>query len=232
MDAEEALGVILEPSARGEGVRHGWLGDSRMGKSYAARELVDAAVAGGAATLALILDDKAPAPQYAGTVRANVDDLRARPPAEGEDPTRIVFKGHTLRTGQVVTTEEIAKLALELAMLPHPPRVLVHIDELRRATSPSGREWRDGSTPRLFSEGGGIGVSATWTTQTPQRIPAEAFDQSETLGLFRLDGRAVRYLDDLLFLDRRLVATLPTLQLGEWALYRKGEPWDGRVYRF
>jgi hypothetical protein len=229
--AREAFGTVLEPTKHGEGFRTGWLGDSRQGKTYAARALVEWALETGAVDLAVVLDDKLPTPQYPGTYRANVAALKAALPAPEEDASRLVFRGHTMRTGERCTSSEIAGWALERAM--ERTRVLVVVDELRRAASPAGREWADrpSETARLFVEGGGLGTSIMWTTQTPQRIPAEAFDQSETLGLFRIDGRGISYLDDLLLLDRELVRVLPRLEKGVFVLWRKGEPWDRKTYR-
>lgn len=225
---QTAIEAILEPLKRGEGFRHGWLGDTRMGKTYANRMLIEHALKRGVA-LSFVLDDKGPQCQYRGSTRANMDDLKARPLNRSEDPCRIVFRGHVLRTGKVCSTDDIARVVLDDLRA---DRVLVSIDELRRAATPAGREWRGPWVPRLFSEGGGLGMSIAWTTQSPQRIPLEAFDQSETLGIFRARGRAVHYLEEQLFLDSDMVKTLPSLKVGEWVLYRKSEPWDGNVYRF
>lgn len=198
-----------------------------MGKTYANRALIAEAIRRHLVDLVMILDDKGVAPQYEGAERANVGHLRRAPTAEAERV--IVFRGHTMRTGEVCGADEVARAAFELAMLPAQPKVMVSIDELRRAASPAGREWRSAEVPRLFSEGGGIGVSVTWTTQSPQRIPLEAFDQTETIGIFRLRGRALGYLEE--YLEPELVRILPDLRQGEFVLYRASEPWDGRVYR-
>lgn len=226
--ASEAVRKIIEPLKYGEGFRHGWLGDTRMGKTYANQKLIEAAISSGV-IMALILDDKGPKVGYRGTYRANMTELQLYPPTSNEDPTRIVLRGHTLRTGKVCTAGEIAETVLNEF---HSDRVLVSIDELRRAATPAGREWRERETPRLFTEGGGLGVSVTWTTQSPQRIPLEAFDQTETMGIFRARGRAVKYLEDSLFLDEEMVRILPSLKVGQWVLYQKSEPWDGQIYRF
>ena len=227
----EILRTILEPLTRGEGFRHGWLGDSRMGKTYANRWLLEEGIDARLIDQVLILDDKGPEPQYPGLQRANVAHLRRELPTEEQDSRIIVLRGHTMRTGEVCPPDDPARAAFELALLPGSPRVAVSIDELRRAVSPAGREWRSTDVPRLFSEGGGLGVSVTWTTQSPQRIPLEAFDQTETFGIFRCGRRAVNYLADQDMVEPEVLAILPGLQRGEWVFVETGAPWDGRVYK-
>lgn len=202
-----------------------------MGKTYANRWLIDQALAGGLVDQVLILDDKGPAPQYAGLQRANVAHLKRELPQPDQDGRLIVFRGLTLRTGEACAADEVARAAFEISMLEGAPRVLVSIDELRRAVSPAGREWRAPEVARLFSEGGGLGVSISWTTQSPQRIPLEAFDQTETYCLFRHGRRAVNYLADQDMVEPELLELLPELQRGEFVFVDSGAPWDGRVYK-
>lgn len=203
-----------------------------MGKTWANAWLMDYALRDGV-DIALILDDKQSTPQYKGTQRSTPSDLRARPPTEREHQDKIVFRGHTLRRdmNEACSADEVGRAAFELSNLPEEPRVLVSIDELRRAVTSSGREWEAKSVPRLFSEGGGIGISVTWTTQSPQRIPVEAYDQTDTLGIFRLGRRALNYLRAQDLLDPEALDVLPTLQKGEWILYDAAASWDGKIYK-
>jgi hypothetical protein len=234
----EAFAIILDPLRRKEGFRHGWLGDSRTGKTYANALLVDAALRVGI-SIAIIIDDKLPVPQYAGSQRANVRELWDCPVSKGTDhygspdiSNRIVLRGAALRTGQRVDTDQVAALLLDnWARLPSRPMVLASIDELRRAVSPGGMAWRGKDLPRLFTEGGGLGVSVSYTTQTPQRIPTEAIDQTETFGLFRMTGRGARYITDMMLLNDEIADLLPTLQVRQWILVSKGEPWNGKIYQ-
>jgi len=202
-----------------------------MGKTTANRWLLEQGVAQGLVDQVLVLDDKGPETPYKGLERANVAHVRREPPREGQDGRIVVLRGHTLRTGESCTADEVARLAFDLALLEGAPRVAVSIDELRRAASPAGREWRSPEVQRLFSEGGGLGVSITWTTQSPQRVPLEAFDQTETFGIFRCGRRAVNYLGDQDMVDPEVLELLPQLDRGEFVFVEASAPWDGRVYK-
>lgn len=231
VSASRCLTKILGPLERGEGIRHGWLGDSGSGKTWANKWLVAEAVRRRLVDVVLVIDDKGPEQQYAGCARVHVEHLRAQPPAEGERDEVIVFRGIAARTGEACEPDDVAAMAFELSLMEGEPKPLVSIDELRRAVSPAGREWRAKEVPRLFTEGRGVGVSITWTTQSPQRIPVEAFDQSETVGLFRCGPRAINYLVRAEVITPQLAELVAGLQNGEFILVEASGAWDGYVYR-
>jgi hypothetical protein len=210
------------------------LGDTRKGKTFANAKLLEAAIATGAVAVVFSLDDKSQAAaQYAGALRANPADLMARPLAADESAEHIIFRGHTLGTNQSCSAEDLAAFVWNQFRTANPGvPVVANVDELRRATTPAGREWKSPTVPILFSEGGGVLVSVNWTAQAPQRIPLEAFDQSSSLGFFQMGGRAPRYLVDQDVLTDEQAELLPRLQRGQFILRVKGYDWDRRIYQF
>lgn len=219
-----ALEVILEPAAiDGEGLRHGWLGRTRMGKTYANKHLVAELLARGYVDLSLIHDNKLPTPQYEGTIRADASSFRSQPPGP-EDSPHVVFRG-TIPP----KVDDVAVLALELARAGL--AVDLTLDELAKATTAGGREWEAPHVRECFSEGGALRLSLTWTTQIPQRLPTEAIDLSGTIGVFAMDGRSLRYLEKMDILPEAF-GIIPSLQRGEFVLWKNGEDWDRTIYKF
>lgn len=213
----------------GQGIRVGWLGNTGKGKSYAAAWFIDELRRSNLVQVTLVVDDKDRETVYRGTQRVNPADLRARPPGEGEDPTSVVYRGVILDPTRTVDVDEVCRQAWELAGMPGGPRVLVAIGELRRAVSPAGREWRAPAAARTLAEGRGPGISLSWETQSPQRIPVEGFDNS-LLCCFGLGHRGRGYLErsDLISAEvSRVVAGLPPRQ---FVVIDDAGDWDGVIY--
>jgi hypothetical protein len=233
-----ALVEIVESASRGDGWRHGWLGDSGMGKTWANIRLVEYALQHKAADLVLTLDDKSNHyAQYKGTFRIDPADLRARKPGPGERSDHIVFRGvaESRNFNRGCSAEDVASLAQQIAGCTK-GLILVNIDELADATN-GGQAWRreegESKIAQIFRKGRGVGLSIAWTTQVPQSIPREAFALSDTIGIFRLAGREVEYLQSKRVITTELGEVIPSLQRGEWVLYNKNQgEWDGRVYKF
>jgi hypothetical protein len=224
-----AVAAILEPALRHkEGIRHGSFGASGTGKTFATAAILNAALTQGAVDLVCTLDDKGRTPQYDGAQYVNPAAFM-NDPAGGENP-HVVFRGD-LRSDVICSAEEVAAFAWDLSRLTGLP-VALNIDELASAATPAGREWAAPTVRKSFNQGRALGVSVCWTTQLPQRVPPEALDQCGTVSLFRLDGRALRYLSDMIDLSPELEAILPTLQRGEFCLFQAGQPWDHTVYSF
>jgi hypothetical protein len=233
-----ALEEITAPALRGDGWRHGWLGDSGMGKTNANKWLILYALEKNRANLCLSLDDKSNHyAQYKGAYRANPAHLRRLPPNAGESQNHIVFRGVALTRSfdDGCSAEEVARCAQEMAQV-SPGLVLINIDELADATN-GGQAWKreDGTESRIaqiFRKGRGLGLSITWTTQVPQSLPREAFALSDTIGIFRLSGREVEYLLSKRAITQNLASTIPNLKVGDFVLYNKavGE-WDGHIFR-
>lgn len=208
-----------------------------MGKSTANRALVNFALNTERVALALTLDDNySRGAQYVGCYRANVADMRARPPSGSESVRHIVLRGHALnrRMSDVCSPHEVAQAAQEITGANPEGQVLINIDELADATN-GGQAWTrvDGESrvAQVFRKGRGMGISVTWTTQLPQSLPREAFGLSDTIGLFRLSGRETEYLVSKRVITPQLAAIVPHLPRGKWVLYDKSSAeWDGKFY--
>jgi hypothetical protein len=231
----EAVVSITEPLTRDTAIRHGWLGDTRMGKSVANRILINYVLARKMVQLVLTTDDKTPKESYypEGYPVATIHEYMMDCNDKGN---HIVFRGtaHRRDKNDAVIIGDVGELAWDIVRQA-PLQVIVNIDELADATPGQGQAWLQSSEPiaQIFRKGGGAGISAVWTTQLPQTVPLEAFGLSETLGIFRLDGREVDYLYRKRVLGSELVDIVPSLEVGEWVLYRKGRGgWDGNVYKF
>lgn len=228
-----AIDRIIEPLTRKEGMRHLWLGDSRMGKTYANRLLIKYIRQRKMVNVMLTIDDKSRwKAQYEGTFRANPGSLTSHPLMPGEDRTNIVFRGvaTTLQADMGVDPEDVANMAWGLIRTA-PITVLVNIDELADATN-GKQSWKGEQLPQLYRKGGGVGLSVIATTQMPQLLPREAFGLSETIGIFRMSGREAQYLSDYRVIRDEDVSVIENLKVGEWLLYQKSTPYDSSIYMF
>lgn len=214
-----------------EGAHCGAFGATGSGKSYGISALIDYALTSDAVDHVFTLDDKGREPQYRGAIATTPTQLLSLLDANNPViPAHVVFRGD-LRNRVVCSAEEVAGFGYDLVRLGD-FRVVVNIDELARAATPAGREWSAPTVRLGFNLGRALGLMMLWTTQLPQRVPPEALDQCTTLMLFRLSGRALAYLADVLDLPPELVALLPRLQRGEFALWQAGQPWDHCIYMF
>lgn len=224
---------IIEPLTRKEGIRHLWLGDSRMGKTYANKTLLAYIRKRKLIDIMLSVDDKSRwKAQYEGTYRANPSALRSAPLMPGEDRKNIVFRGTatTLSADDGVDPEDVAEMAWSL-IRSAPCTVLVNLDELADATN-GKQSWKGHQLPQLYRKGGGIGLSIVATTQMPQLLPREAFGLSETIGIFRMSGREAEYLSDYRVVHPEDVSTIENLKVGEWMLFQKSTPRNPEIYMF
>ncbi len=229
-----ALPIILAPFKKGEAFRHLWLGDTGQGKTIANRILVDTVINRRLVDIVLSIDDKNPKqPQYAGTFRANTNHLRQDMPKSKEESRHIVFRGVALRRdlSDQVTIGEVAAMGWDVIRTTN-ASILINIDELSDATN-GHQSWDDDLTAQIYRKGRGVGLSVSATTQLPQLLPREAFGLSETIGIFRMDGREANYLVKYRILTPDLEAIVTHLEVGQWILYRKGGGgWDGKIYKF
>lgn len=221
----QALALICAPSRKGDGWRHGWLGDTGTGKTWASRKLVEL---GG--QLVLVHDDSKAAPEYPQIrYERTPAELLARPAEETQDLSAVAFRGDPY-AGIVCEVDEVAGLALQFARARIPTRLC--IDELERAVTDGGQKLTSANLRACFVQGRSMGLSVNWCTQTPQRVPIEVATQSSSIGIFRLGPRALNYLDERLYFDADMLAVVPNLQVGDFVLHRPGFPWDRTVYRF
>lgn len=240
-DGEVAAEEAWAPLAFGEGPRVGLLGDSRCGKTEAARRLI-AGYLKRSPGVVLVVDDKEPRPQFEGQCRRDRAALE-REPLEEKGPRVVVFRGERFdRVGGEVNPEEIAEIQWALAQK-HQPSLVVY-DELDKAAN--GGQWRAGEKRSTilwaFRRGGSSGAASLWGTQETQAVPAAAFNQSSCLFVFRMTGAPLRLLGERGYLEPRgTVETvipklpgdeLPQNQRGHFVMLKRGRPWDGKVYRF
>lgn len=213
----DAIAIITEPEGKGEGYRHGWLGNTGTGKTTAIARLIAESDNN---ALTIIHDDSKRNPQYRSVV---VRDFSEAP----DDATTVTVRGDPM-SGLLVEPEQLGELCVRIGMAGLPVRFV--IDELDRACSPGGRELIGTNVRTCLVRGRALTLSVLWSTQAPQRAPREFVDQSTTIALCQLGPRALNYLGDRLLFDDELLGVVPTLRIGEFALYQQGRNWNRTIY--
>jgi hypothetical protein len=215
---DDCIALVTESEKRGEGFRHGWIGNTGSGKTTALREFLKRT----SDRLVLVHDDTKLDAQYPGSIVRRFEDAP-------DEATEIVFRGDVF-TGAVVDPEYVAEIAIAIARHTRQPLRVV-IDELDRACTPGGKELNSPSTRVILTQGRALGVSFLWSTQTPQRMPREVIDQSSTIAIMQLGPRALNYLDERLCFDTELLRVVPDLPVGDFVIYEQGKRWNGVVYK-
>lgn len=232
---EEIFKYVFRPCTEdGEGFLLLWLGNTRMGKTYANRIVVQQALQRKHVDMVLTIDDKNPqVPQYQGTFRANPQHLLYSPLRPDEDEKHVVFRGVALRSNLSDRVEHgsVARLTWDLKRTTPPLRICLNIDELADATN-GKQSWLDDENAQIYRKGAGVGISCTATTQMPQILPREAFGLPQVIGIFRLDTREIDYLVKYRLIDPGIVESARKLERGEFLLYVRGEGLMPHVYRF
>jgi hypothetical protein len=213
------------------------LGDSGAGKSTALRALI-AEYMVRSPGLVVVVDDKGPVQRFGGQARRDIGDLVAHPLEGPPAPRVLVLRGDAF-AGYKVDREEVCAYCWRVVGRRQP--CLEVFDELKEAAAfgqwKSGAEW----LPRAFGQGREVGLSTLWGTQDTQEVPAEAFNQSSCLFVFRIAGNGLRLLGQRGYLEgdnvERTILSLPgddvpPAQRGAFVLLRRGRAWDGIVYRF
>ena len=232
--AEEALEIITAPERRNprEGFRHGEIGNTGCGKTTLMRYIVNSSQ-----DLTLIHDVTKPNPQFAAPVVTKKMGQQPRTLLEGVDPqaTKVLFRSDPF-TGSVCEVEDVAWLGLYVTRVAKIP-VRIVIDELDMAVQPGGRGLTSQSALFSFTQGRALQLSVIWSTQTPQRVPIQCFDQSSTIAIHRLGKRALSYMDERLKFERELVdQVIPNLAsadeggISEFILHEQGRPWNRTIY--
>ncbi len=236
---ELAAAEVLRPLTYGEAPQIGVLGDTGTGKTTAMVELVKLYLRMSPGFV-LVTDDKERKARFEGQERRDVRDLAEHPP----DPNGsrvLVFRGDPV-AGVDANPEEVAALAWRRAARGRAS--LIVNDELiaGREAIVKNRQWRKGITwiPRSFTKGRAVGVGDVWGAQSPQDVPIEPFEQSNAILCFRLGGLGLAKLAERNYLAGGAEAAIPALpgmeappaSRGAFALLRRGQPWDGRIYRF
>lgn len=222
----------------GEGFRVGLLGDSGTGKTTAAVALVQEYLRRSPG-LVVVADVKGEG-RFGGQVYATVSDIADRPP----DPNAgrvLVVRGDPFH-GLEVEPDEVAAWSWKMAARRW--RTLTVTDELDQACA--GGQWRGGkeawrgALKRAFIRGRSHGLSQLWGTTVPHNVPVEAFDGSSEIWCFRMAGMGLALLrrrDYLRGIDDETIEglpgePLPPAERGVFVRLRRGQPWDGRLYKF
>lgn len=233
---QEKRGVIVN-----EGYRFVCLGETGSGKTSLMRVVVYSTILRGYAQFALIHDTKNIWPEYPRSVQLrNVQEFVRRGFVQGEVPA-ISFRGDP-RNDIEVPAEDVAQLSLSMARRGQTvngvwrtvPHVCV-IEELSEAASGGRKKLKSPSVLKLIEQGRKMGVSLVGTTQSPANVPLDILRQASSIAFFRLTGPDVNYMGERLHLDPALIRTVAGpnnegLPNHQFALYVKGQPWDGVVY--
>lgn len=235
----EAVEEALAQLDFGEAPQIGVLGDTGTGKTTLIEEIVDEYLRRSPGSV-LIVDDKELTTKFHGQERRDRDDLRDRP-IDWQLGRVVVFRGDVGR-GERVNLEEIAELAW--ARVGKGKKTLVVYDELiaGREELCKNQQWRKGVTwvPRSFTMGRSPGIADIWGAQEPADVPREVFNQSSAICTFRLAGTGLQRLQERGYLEGGAELVVPRLpgpplppgQRGEFVLLRRGQPWNGKIYKF
>jgi hypothetical protein len=236
---QEAAAEALAQLDFGEAPQIGLLGDTGTGKTTAEQHLIDLYLEKSPGSV-LIADDKEVQPRFKGQCRRDVEDLRDNP-IDWHQGRVIVFRGDPAR-GERVSLEEIAELAWARAARGR--KTLCVFDELvaGREELTKNTQWRKGITyvPRNFTMGRSPGIGDIWGAQSPQLVPIDPFEQSSAILTFRLAGMGLARLKERDYLlggageviPRLSGPPMPPAQRGEFVLLRRGQPWNGKIYKF
>ena len=167
-------------------------------------------------------DHKDPTPSFNGTIYPSVAAFAAKPPTESDSPV-IVF--HEDGPGE---PDEVADLGMRLNL-----PCVVDIDEMfPDSVTEGGQHFRNGATcPQalLLRKGRSRGASAIFGTQAPQEAPTVVIDLCEATLYFRLQGRALTYVERERRVPAEAMPALRALEIGEFLMIVDGA-WDGCVY--
>ena len=223
---KECLEIITAPlRLKKEGFRHLWVGYSGYGKTVDNAKLIRYIEDTVAKCFLISTDQKNRVVEYPGEQIVLVDQLGQ---IEGQS---AVIRGAAMTKSaeDEIDFEALAKRIWNIARTTNGPVVLA-IDELFDACS-SSQTWgplergkRKSEMDRLYRQGRVLGISLAVTTQVPQEIPRLAYAMSDTVCLFRMDGREIDYLHRLGVIVGEDAEILQGFSVGEFLLCQKGQP--------
>ncbi len=223
LPAELAWASLAAPLLRGEGIRVGALGISGAGKTTSMMGFLDYLCREQLLYILVSHDVKLPAPQHQGQVLHEADRILSSPP-ELYPYRAVLRKGSEDHSPSVETAARVTK-RIAYAGIP----AGLNVDELKKALTPSGREFEAKTLGELFSEGRAYGASVFWTEQLPQRVPGAAYDQSRVM-LHRSGQKSLGYLVDQRIIDQGTATVVGQLQTGQFALVSPEDDFDGAIY--
>jgi hypothetical protein len=223
---KECLEIITAPlRVKKEGFRHLWVGYSGYGKTVDNARLIQYIEDTVPKCFLISTDQKNRVVLYPGEQIVLVDQL-----GQIEGQSAVIRGAATTKCADdEIDFEALATRVWNLARATSVPIVLA-IDELFDACSssqtwgPLARGKRKSEMDRLYRQGRVLGISLAVTTQVPQEIPRLAYAMSDTVCLFRMDGREIDYLHRLGIIDGEDANALQTFQIGDFLLCQKGQP--------
>jgi len=236
---DEAAAEILAQLDYNEAPQVGIIGDTGCGKSTAVERLIAKYLQRSPGSV-LVVDDKELTTRFAGQLRRDVEDLRDHP-IDWQAGRVVVFRGDVGR-GQRANLEEVAELSWARAARGR--KTLCVWDELiaGREDLVKNGQWRKGVTwlPRNFTMGRSPGIANIWGAQLPQDVPREVFDCSSAIICFRQAGLGLQRLKERDYLAGGADQAVPLLpgppvrpaDRGVFVVLRRGQPWDGKRYKF
>ncbi len=237
---ELAAAEVLRPLTYGEAPQIGILGDTGTGKTTAMVEIV-ALYLKMSPGFVLVVDDKERKARFVGQEFRDCQELADKKGGDPHGSRVLIFRGDPV-AGVDANPEEVAALAWRRAARARAS--LIVNDELiaGREAVVKNRQWRKGVTwiPRSFTKGRAVGVADVWGAQSPQDVPIEPFEQSNGILCFKLGGLGLAKLAERNYLVGGAEAVIPGLpgmesppnERGKFVLLLRGQPWDGRIYRF
>jgi hypothetical protein len=230
----EALRIIVETprlraNGRRDGGRHLSVGRSGCGKSYLCAELLDELERRRLTRWTFILDDKdADQHNYDARYFRTIDDFEAAAAAGDVGEHRIAFCGDA-RADVYVDPERFAQLCKRLVQ--NNNLCAAVFDEIKRATTDGGRSWKAPTVRWVLTEGRSLGLWEIANAQHGKQCPDEQINEASTIAVFGQKARAANYIVDVLDLDPRAAAIVPSLAEGEFLLFVEERDWDGRIYK-
>lgn len=236
--AQEAVAAALAQLDFGEAPLIGLCGDTGAGKTTLLPLLIDEYKRRSPGSI-FIIDDKELRSRFVGQERRDVEDLRKNP-IDYQKGNVVIFRGDVTK-GERVDVEEVAEVAWVRAGRAR--KTLIVIDELvaGREELTKNTQWRKGVTwlPRSFTMGRAPGVGVLWGAQSPQLVPIDAFEQSSCILEFRLAGVGLQRLRERNYLLGGAGDVIPRLHgppdppamRGDFVLLRRGQSWNGQIYK-
>ena len=221
---EECLADITKSLLdKREGFRQLWVGYTGYGKTVCNARLAQYLVDHSRKLFVICTDQKNKQVLYPGeqvVLQSQISRI------EGQE---VVIRGPAIShaADDEIDFEELARQVWDMARVTEVP-VALFIDELFDACATS-QQWgplhkgeRKSRVERLYRQGRVMGISIAATTQVPQEIPRLAYAMSDTVCIFRMDGREIEYLKRLGVIEESEAELLLNFTVGDFILCRKG----------
>ena len=221
---EECLADITKSLlSKGEGFRQLWVGYTGYGKTVCNARLAQYLQDNVRKLFIISTDQKNREVLYPGEQIVLQSQIRS---VQGQE---VVIRGPAIShaADDEIDFEELARQVWDMARTTDVP-VALFVDELFDACAtsqnfgPLPKGERKSRMERLYRQGRVMGISIAATTQVPQEIPRLAYAMSDTVCIFRMDGREIEYLKRLGVIEDTDAQLLLNFTVGDFLLCRKG----------